>query len=85
MGRTYTIPFIVAGSLLLLANVFPAAAAGSPAAPAGWRSGIGLSKLSDPEAAADEAAGEARAGLAGADAKFVFVGAAEPQVTPALI
>ena len=71
-------------ALLLAAAVSPARA-GSLSAPANWRSGIGLSALTDPMAAADEAAGEARAALKGEPAKFVFVGAAAPQLTPELV
>ncbi|MDR1535342.1 MAG: FIST C-terminal domain-containing protein [Planctomycetota bacterium] len=76
---------IFALGLALLFPVGAAGRAGTPPVPAGWRSGIGLSWLADPYAAADEAAGEAKAGLGGGEAKFVFAGAANPQVVPELI
>lgn len=69
-------------ALLLVLWAAPALAAG---APADWHIGVGTSSLADPEAAGAEAAKQAKAGLGGEPAKFVFVGAAEAQLTPALL
>ena len=72
-------------ALFFLAAALSPALAGSPSVPKDWHSGIGLSELADPLAAADEAAGEANAALEGTPAKFVFVGAANSQVVPELV
>lgn len=61
------------------------ACAASPKVPANWHSGVGMSELGDALAAGDAAAAEAKRKLGGVPAKIVFVGAAEPLVTPALI
>lgn len=60
-------------------------AGGEAGPPAGWHSGVGFSALAAAGAAGDEAAAEAKAKLNGAEAKIVFVAAAEPQVTPELL
>ncbi len=62
-----------------------AVAADGPKTPPNWHSGVGTSMLSDPEAAGAEAAAAAKAKLGGVPAKLVVIGAAEPQVTRALI
>ncbi len=69
---------------LALAATIPAAA-GSPKTPAGWHSGVAISTLADPFAAADEAAGKAKAKLGGVPAKLVLAAAAEAQVTPEFV
>ncbi len=71
-------------AVVLAVAAVSSAGEGAPV-PAGWISGVGLSSLTDPGDAANEAAGKAKAALKGAPAKLVFVGAAEPQLTPELI
>ena len=71
-------------AVALAATCFPTRA-GTPRTPAGWHSGVAVSELADPMAAADAAAGKAKAKLGSVPAKLVLVMAAEAQITPELL
>lgn len=72
-------------ALCLVVLSLPVMAGEGPRIPPGWSSGVGTSELADAAAAGDEAASRAKAMLNGTPAKVVVVGAAQSQVTPALI
>ncbi len=69
----------------LVAVLAVSAAVFAGQAPNGWHSGVGTSAQTDPRAAGEEAAAQAKAKLGSVPAKMVIVGAAEPQVVPALV